>query len=71
MEEKTRSSQQVVCFQKLDFDTSKSLWGLQIKFMRNSFFLGNYITLEGAVSHNVLYYQQRYQVSFYAKNYFE
>ena len=43
--------------------------------MRNCFFLKNYITSEGAVSHNVLYYQQlsiaRYQVSFYADNYFE
>ena len=36
--------------------------------------LKNYVTTEGAVSHNVLYYQQlsiaRYQVSCYAKNYF-
>ena len=35
--------------------------------MRNDLFLNNYVTLEGAVSHNVLYYQQlsdaRYQVS--------
>ena len=39
------------------------------------FFLENYVTSEGAVSHNVLYYQQlpitRHQVSFYANNYFE
>ena len=38
------------------------------------FFLENYITLEGAISHNVLYYQQlsitRYKVRFYANNYF-
>ena len=37
------------------------------------FFRENYVTSEGAVSHNVLYYQQlsiaRYQVSFYANNY--
>ena len=43
--------------------------------VRNYFFLENYVTSEGAVSHNVLYYQQlhitRYQVSFYANNYFE
>ena len=43
--------------------------------MGNNFFLKNYITLVGAVSHNVLYYQQlsgaRYQVSFYANSYFE
>ena len=35
----------------------------------------SYIASEGAVSHNLLYYQQlsiaRYQASFNAKNYFE
>ena len=40
--------------------------------MRNYLFLKNYITSEGAVSHNNLYYEQisiaRYQVSFYANN---
>ena len=40
--------------------------------VRNYFFLESYITSEGAVSHNVLYYQQlsvsRYQVSFCANN---
>ena len=43
--------------------------------MENYFFLENYFTSEGAVSHNVLYHQQlpitRYQVRFYANNYFE
>ena len=43
--------------------------------MENYFFLKNYITSEGAVSHNVLYYQQLsvapYQVSFYSNIYFE
>ena len=43
--------------------------------MKNYFFLKNYLTSEGAVSHNVLYYQQfsitHYQVSFYANNVFE
>ena len=43
--------------------------------MENYFFLENYMTLKGAVSHNVLYYQQlsitHYQVRFYANNYFE
>ena len=38
-------------------------------------FLKNCVTWKGAVSHNVLYYQQlpiaRYQESFYANNYFE
>ena len=37
--------------------------------------LENYVTSQGAVSHNVLYYQQlpitRHQVRFYANNYFE
>ena len=43
--------------------------------MENYFFLKNSLTLEGAVSHSVLYYQQlsitRYQVRFYAYNYSE
>ena len=43
--------------------------------VRNYFFLKNHITLEGAVSHNVLYNQQLsiadYQVHFYGNNYFE
>ena len=38
-------------------------------------FLENYVTSEGAVSHNILYYQPlpitRYQVRFYADNYVE
>ena len=33
-------------------------WGLEIKFVENYFFLENNITSEGAVAHNVLYYQQ-------------
>ena len=41
---------------------------LLIISVRNYLFLKNYATSEGAVSHNVLYYQQlsngRYQVSF-------
>ena len=56
-------------------DLKNWFWGLEIKFVENFFFLKNYITSEGAVSHNVLYYQQlpitRYQERFYAKNYFE
>ena len=43
--------------------------------MENYFFLKNYATSEGAVPHNVLYYQPlpitRYQVRFYADNYFK
>ena len=47
------------------------------KTCKNYFFLENYLkfTSEGAVSHNVLYYQPlpitRNQVGFYANNYFE
>ena len=40
----------------LDFETS--IWGLEITFVESYFFLENYVTTEGAVSHNVLYYQQ-------------
>ena len=49
--------------------------GLEIKFVENYFFLKNYGTSEGAVSHNVLYHQPlpntRHQERFYANNYFE
>ena len=42
---------------------------------QNYFFLENDVTSEGAVSHNVSYYQPlpitRYQVRFYANDYFE
>ena len=45
----------------LDFETSSSnqvlTWGLEIKLKENYFFLENYVTSEGDVSHNVLYYQ--------------
>ena len=79
MEEKTPLSHEVVCFQMLDFETSKSNSEVSKSnsniLVENYFFLENYVTSEGAVSHNVLYYQQlsiaRYQVSFYANNYFE
>ena len=56
----------------------KKASGLKYFFIwvRNYLFLKNYITSEGAVSHNVFkYYQQlsiaRYQVTFYAKHSFE
>ena len=46
-----------------------------IKIVENYFFLENFVTSEGAVSHHVLYCQPllftRYQVRFYANNYFE
>ena len=70
---------QVVCFQMPDFETSK--YNSEVSksnsniLVRNYFFPENYLTSEGAVSQNVLYYQQlsvaRYKVSFYANNYFE
>jgi hypothetical protein len=72
MKEKTPLSHKVVCFQMLDFETSNSKSEvLKIKSMENYFFLKSYITSEGAVSQNVLYYQPRNQVRFYDKNYFE
>ena len=64
----------------LDFRNSKSnsevLKSNPNILVENNFFLENlYVTSEGAVSHNVLYYQQLsiacYPVSFYANNYFE
>ena len=43
--------------------------------MENFLFLENSVTSEGAVSHNVLYYQQLqitgYQLTCYANNYIE
>ena len=55
----------------LDFE----VWGLEIKFVENNFFLENYVTSDGEISHDVVYYQPfpitRYQVRFYADDYFE
>ena len=60
-----------VCFQMLDFETSNS----KSEFVENYFFLENYVTSEGAVSHIVFYYQPlpitRNQERFYDNNYFE
>ena len=50
MEEKTLLSHEVGCFQMLEIKFKY--------FVENYFFLENYVTSEGAVSHNVLYYQQ-------------
>ena len=60
----------------VDFETSSSKSEVsKSKFVENYFFLENYGTREGAVSHNVLYYQPvpitRHQERFYANNYFE
>ena len=58
----------------LDFETSNSKFQVS-KFMETYFFLENYVTSEGAVSHNVLYYQllpiTHYQERFYDNNYLE
>ena len=75
MEEKTPLLAQVVWFQMLDFESSAEVSN-QFKYLSEKLLLSqNYVTSEGAVSHNVLYYQQltiaRYPVSFYANNYFE
>ena len=47
-----------------------------IIFERNYLFVKNYVTSEGVVSHHILDFQHqlsiaRYQVSFFANNYFE
>ena len=52
-------SHKLVCFQMLDFETSKSNSEVsKSKSVVNYFFLENYVTSAGTVSHNVLYYQQ-------------
>ena len=75
-EKKTLLSHEVVCFQMVDFKTSSSKSEVsKSEFVGNYFFLENYGTSEGAVSHNVLYHQPlsitRHQERFYANNYFE
>ena len=59
MEEKTPLSHEVGCFQMLDFGTSKSNSEVSKSnsniLVENYFFLENYVTIEGAVSHNVFY----------------
>ena len=70
MKEKMPLSHEVVCFQRLDFETSNSKSEVS---KSNSWIITS--VSEGAVSHNVLYYHPlpitRYQVRFYANNYFE
>ena len=72
MKEKTPLSHEVVCVLMLDFETSNSKSEVS---KSNYFFLENYVTSEGAVSHNVSYYQQlpisHYHERFYAKKKFE
>ena len=60
----------------VDFETSSSKSEVsEIKFVEKYFFLKNFGTSEGAISHNVLYHQPlaitRHQDMFYANNYFE
>ena len=51
MNEKTPLSHEIMCFQMLDFETSKSNSEIsKIKFVKNYFFLENYITSEGKFS---------------------
>ena len=72
MEEEVPLSHEVVRFQMIDFETSKSNSEVSKSnsniLVENYFFFKNYVTSEGAVSHNVLCYQQlyitRYQVRF-------
>ena len=57
----------------VDFETSSAKSEIsKIKFVENYFFLKNYGSSEGVVSHNVLYYQQlpntRHQERFYNAN---
>ena len=81
MEEKTPLTHKVVCFQMLDFGTSKSYSEVSksksniISVQNYCFSFFNYVTSEGVVSHNVLFYQQLsidcYAVRFYSNNYCE
>ena len=62
MQEKTPLPHEVVCFHMLEFGTSKSNYEVSKSssniLVESYFFHGNYVTSEGAVSLNVLYYQQ-------------
>ena len=74
MKEKTTLCREVVCFKILDFETSSS--NSEVSKL-NSWKFNSFskTTLLGAVSYNVLYYQQLpitgYQIICYAYNYFE
>ena len=62
MEEKKTLSHKLCAFKMFDLETSKSksevLNSNSKILVRKYFFLKNYVTSEGAASHNVLYYQQ-------------
>ena len=75
MQEKTPLSHEVVCFQMLDFETSKSYSEVsKSNSWKISSFSKTIVTSEGAVSHNVLYNQQLsiacYHERFYDNSYF-
>ena len=59
----------------LDFETSSAKSEVSKSNWWKITLLKNYVTSEGAVSHNVFYYRPLpitcYQVRFYANNYFE
>ena len=76
IEKKIPLSHVLVCFQMLDFENSKPNSEVtKSKAWKITAFSKNYVTSEGAASHNVLYYQTlpitRHQEGFYANNYFE
>ena len=76
MKEKTTLSHEVVCVYMVDFETSSSkLEVSKSNSWKITSFSKNHVTSEGAVSHNVLYYQPlpitRNQERFYDDNYFE
>ena len=57
MEEKTPLSHKLCAFKCLN-SKPQLRSGIQLFLVSKYFFLKHYITSEGAVSHNVLYYQQ-------------
>ena len=72
MKEKIPLSHEAVCFQMLDFETSNSKPEVSKSIpWKNYFFLEKYVTSEGTVSHNVLYYQPLPITRYHAYNYFE
>ena len=76
MEEKTALIAQVVWLHMLYFETTAEVSkSIQIIVLVRNYFSQNNVTSGGAVSHNVLYYQQlsvaHYQVIFNANNFLE
>ena len=57
-EQNTLVTRRCVLSDALFRDLKFQIWCLEIKLVENYFFLKNYFTSEGTVSHNVLYYQQ-------------